>query len=83
MSETDRDGFVRILPPLLDRWLRRCHREHVSPDEAAGVQLERALRREGSLMSEDAPPARDWREAARRLAAAYRKSNNKEVDDGT
>lgn len=74
MSESDRDGFVRILPPLLDRWLRRCHRENVPNDAAAAVQLERALRRPGALMGEDMEKAngRDWKAAALRLAAAWR-----------
>lgn len=77
MSESDRDGFVRIPPPLLDRWLRRCHREGTGPDEGAAVQLERALRRNGSLMSEDSAPERDWKTAALLLAAAWRRCSDR------
>lgn len=54
MSETtDREGRLRIPGPLYDRWLRRCHREGVDPDKAAAVWLERGLRRELALTSEE------------------------------
>ncbi len=55
-SSNDREGRIRIPGPLYDRWLRRCHREGIDPDNAGAVWLERALRREGSLLSEDTPP---------------------------
>ena len=54
MSEVnDRAGGFRVPGALYDQWLRRCHREGVCPDDAAGIQLQRALRREGSVIGED------------------------------
>lgn len=57
MSEVnDRMGGFRVEGALYDQWLRRCHREGVCPDDAAGIQLQRALRREGSIVGEDEEP---------------------------
>lgn len=53
---TDRLGFLRIPHELYARWLRRCHREGIEPDQAGAIQLERALRRPGSIVGEDAEP---------------------------
>lgn len=78
----DRAAFFRVPQQLQDRWMRRCHREDVHIDKAACVQLERALLRPCSVMrvtggiDED----RDWKAAALRLAAAYRKRESDELD---
>ena len=55
---TERHGFLRIPNELYARWLRRSHREGTDPDKAGAIQLERALRRPGSIVGEDAvsPP---------------------------
>ncbi|KKL82965.1 hypothetical protein LCGC14_1979530, partial [marine sediment metagenome] len=45
----DRGAFFRVTQELHDRWMRRCHREDTPSDPAAAVQLERALRRTGSV----------------------------------
>ena len=50
---TDRHGFLRIPNELYARWLRRAHREGTDPDQAGAIQLERALRRAGSIVGED------------------------------
>ena len=84
MSESDasneREKFLRFYGPLHARWLDRCHRERMDPDEAAAVHLERALRRSGSLIGEDSPPDRNWHEAAVRLAAALKKYRGEMTD---
>ncbi len=70
----DRGAFFRVTQELHDRWMRRCHREDTPSDPAAAVQLERALRRTGSVMGEDTgTEGRDYKTAALRLAAAWRK----------
>ncbi len=71
----DRAAFFRVSQQLHDRWMRRCHREDTPSDPAAAVQLERALRRTGSVMGEDngGENGRDYKTAALRLAAAFRK----------
>ena len=51
MSEhVDREGYLRIRGPLYEKWLRRCHREGIDPDQAARIHLSRALEKEGSLI---------------------------------
>ncbi len=71
----DRGAFFRVTQELHTRWMRRCHREDTPSDPAAAVQLERALRRTGSVMGEDTgtEASRDYKAAALRLAAAFRK----------
>ncbi len=76
----DRAAFFRVTQQLHDRWMRRCHRENTPSDPAAAVQLERALRRPGSVMGEDSTSGRDWKTAALRLAAHYRKKDSDELD---
>ena len=79
----DRGAFFRVPQQLHDRWMRRCHREDVHVDQAACVQLERALLRPGSVMRvtrdgiEDED--RDWKTAALRLAAYCRKKDSGEL----
>ncbi len=78
----DRAAFFRVTQQLHDRWMRRCHREDTPSDPAAAVQLERALRRTGSVMGEDDADTdrRDYKTAALRLAAAWRKRASDELD---
>ncbi len=77
-SRNEREKFLRFYKPLHARWLDRCYSEDIDPSDAAAVQLERAMRREGSLIGEDSAPRRDWKAAALRLAAAWRKKRNGE-----
>ena len=71
----DSARFLRFPQQTHDRWLRRCHREDVAPERAATLQIDRALRRPGSIMGEDTGTqnGRDWKAAALLLAAAWRK----------
>lgn len=71
----DRAAFFRVTQQLHDRWMRRCHREDTPSDPAAAVQLERALRRPGSVMGEGegTEDGRDYKTAALRLAVHFRK----------
>lgn len=52
-TKIDREAFLRIPRPLHGRWLDRCHREDVNPDDMAAMMLERALRRERPLTAEE------------------------------
>ena len=53
----DREGFLRIPPPIYDQWLRRCHREGGRDvDKAAAIVIQQALRRDGSVIGEDQIP---------------------------
>ncbi len=78
----DSARFLRVPQQLHDRWLRRCHREDIAPDKAGSAQLDRALRRPGSIMGEDngGENGRAWKTAALRLKAAYRKKDSDELD---